>query len=71
MKKTVPTSAKPIPSTRIGTSIIIENAPGRSSGITAETCHAVNARSRQAIMIILRVFARFMNFFEINYFVKD
>ena len=60
-----------MPSTRIGTSIIIENAPGRSSGITAETCPAVNAINRQPIMKILREFARFMIFFVILFILSQ
>jgi hypothetical protein len=62
IKKAVPATASPIPRMRIGTSITIANAPGRSTGSEPETLPAVNAKNRQPIMKILRYFARFMYF---------
>tara|TARA_B100000686_G_C16460186_1_gene796678 strand:+ start:178 stop:384 length:207 start_codon:yes stop_codon:yes gene_type:complete len=62
MKKADPISAKPNPTTRIGTSITIANGPGRSSGIAAETFPVNNAKSRQAMVIILNDFTRHIFF---------
>ena len=44
-KKADPIRARPNPTTRIGTSITIANAPGRSSGIAAETFTDNNAKA--------------------------
>jgi hypothetical protein len=60
MKKAVPTIASPKLRRRIGTSSTIANAPGRSSGSAAETFPTLNAKNRQAMVIVLKKYARFM-----------
>ena len=71
MKKADPTTASPKPRMRIGTSITIANAPGRSSGNAPETCPALNARNRQAMVKILREFARILTVLQKNKFVSQ
>ena len=60
MKNAVLITVKPNPITRIGTSITIAIASGRSSGIAAEACPVTNARKRQLIVKIFRDFVRYM-----------
>ena len=60
MKNAVLITVKPNPITRIGISITIAIASGRSSGIAAEACPVTNARKRQLIVKIFRDFVRYM-----------
>jgi len=71
MKKAVPTIVSPKLRMRIGTSITIANASGRSSGSAPETFAALNAKNRQAMVIVLKRFARFMGFHQKNFLSQN